>query len=62
MANNTTIQQPKPEVVRFYELACGAEYRNLSVLKAGTLAHCPVHTHLGHKIVRKLRKTETLES
>jgi DNA-directed RNA polymerase subunit RPC12/RpoP len=61
MANVTTIQAPKPEVIRFYELTCGAEYRNLSVLKAGTMVRCPVHTSLGHKIVKKLRKTETVE-
>lgn len=61
MANNASgLYKQQAEVVRFYELACGAEYRNLSVLKAGTMVRCPVHTHLGHKIVRKLRKTESL--
>ena len=61
MANNASgIYRQQPEIVRFYELACGAEYRNLSVLKVGTLVHCPEHTSTGHKIVRKLRKTETV--
>jgi hypothetical protein len=43
--------------LRFYVLSCGAEYRNLQVLKPGTMVRCSKHPTVTHKVVKKLRLT-----